>query len=102
VLYQKIARPFFFCLNPELAHKAVLGGLTAGSKISEGPWLLKKTIDFLEGPPPLLPCSVAGISFPNPIGLAAGMDKNGVALLAWESLGFGEIWKSESAPETEP
>jgi dihydroorotate dehydrogenase len=48
-------------------------------------------IDFLEGKVPSGPCSVAGITFPNPIGLAAGMDKNGVALLAWEALGFGFI-----------
>lgn len=38
-----------------------------------------------------LPRTVAGIKFPNPIGLAAGMDKNGIALPAWEALGFGFV-----------
>jgi dihydroorotate dehydrogenase len=35
--------------------------------------------------------TVFGIEFPNPIGLAAGFDKNAVALLAWEALGFGFV-----------
>ena len=36
-----------------------------------------------------LPSTCFGIRFPNPIGLAAGMDKNGIAVPAWQSLGFG-------------
>ncbi len=36
-----------------------------------------------------LPTTRFGIRFPNPIGLAAGMDKNGIAVPAWQSLGFG-------------
>jgi len=35
-----------------------------------------------------LPVDVAGLSFPNPIGLAAGMDKNAVAPLGWAAFGF--------------
>src|SRR5207245_4921142 len=41
--------------------------------------------------PPRKPKTVFGVSFPNPIGLAAGLDKNGVALPAWAALGFGFI-----------
>ena len=37
------------------------------------------------------PITLFGLTFPNPIGLAAGLDKNGVALPAWEALGFGFI-----------
>lgn len=40
---------------------------------------------------PASPRTVAGMHFPNPIGLAAGMDKNGLALPAWEALGFGFV-----------
>ncbi|GIJ58157.1 dihydroorotate dehydrogenase (quinone) [Virgisporangium aurantiacum] len=40
---------------------------------------------------PAAPVSVFGIEFPNPVGLAAGMDKNGVALRAWPALGFGFV-----------
>jgi len=41
------------------------------------------------GPPVGAPREVFGIRFPNPVGLAAGMDKDAVALPAWEALGFG-------------
>ena len=37
------------------------------------------------------PTTVFGLNFPNPVGLAAGFDKNGVALPAWEALGFGFV-----------
>ena len=37
------------------------------------------------------PINLFGLTFPNPIGLAAGLDKNGVALAAWAALGFGFI-----------
>ncbi len=37
------------------------------------------------------PVEVFGVRFPNPVGLAAGMDKNGIALPAWPALGFGFV-----------
>jgi dihydroorotate dehydrogenase len=40
---------------------------------------------------PAAPVTVFGVRFPNPVGLAAGMDKNGVALRAWPALGFGFV-----------
>src|SRR5689334_143730 len=40
---------------------------------------------------PEAPRTVFGIRFPNPVGLAAGMDKDGTALTAWPALGFGFI-----------
>jgi dihydroorotate dehydrogenase len=40
---------------------------------------------------PEAPVTVFGVRFPNPVGLAAGMDKNGVALRAWPALGFGFV-----------
>src|SRR5262249_10885704 len=41
--------------------------------------------------PPSKPKTLFGLNFPNPIGLAAGLDKNGVALPAWAAVGFGFI-----------
>ena len=41
--------------------------------------------------PPSQPRTLFGLTFPNPIGLAAGFDKNGVAIPAWEALGFGFV-----------
>jgi dihydroorotate dehydrogenase len=40
---------------------------------------------------PTHPCDVMGLSFPNPVGLAAGLDKNGIAIDAWRQLGFGFV-----------
>jgi dihydroorotate dehydrogenase len=91
VLYRKLARPFFFRLDPELAHEAVIKSLALISTIPLGAPILEKVITALEGSVPLSPRCVAGINFSNPVGLAAGMDKNGVALLAWEALGFGFV-----------
>jgi len=81
--YQRFLRPIFFALDAEQAHDAVMSLLEAGSqypgmvRLTAGKSLLK------------CPRSVSGIEFPNPLGLAAGMDKNGIALPAWEALGFG-------------
>lgn len=86
--YKTFFRPLFFQLDPEHAHELVLEALKASSAV---PWLLQPLTNLVCGTPPSAPCRVAGIDFPHPIGLAAGMDKNGVALLAWEALGFGFI-----------
>ena len=81
--YTRLLRPIFFSLDAEEVHDAVLAMLHAG-----GQW--PGLIRLMAGKPvPCSPRTVAGITFPNPIGLAAGMDKNAVALPAWEALGFG-------------
>ncbi|MEI6082628.1 MAG: quinone-dependent dihydroorotate dehydrogenase [Verrucomicrobiota bacterium] len=81
--YQRFLRPIFFALDAEQAHDAVMSLLEAGSQY---PGLVRLTAGKSL---PKSPRTVAGIEFPNPIGLAAGMDKNGIALPAWEALGFG-------------
>ena len=87
-LYKTICRPLFFKLDAEHAHEVVIESLKIASAF---PWLLQPLNDLLCGRRPSAPCRVAGINFPHPIGLAAGMDKNGVALPAWEALGFGFV-----------
>ncbi|MCE9587969.1 MAG: quinone-dependent dihydroorotate dehydrogenase [Verrucomicrobia bacterium] len=84
--YQRFLRPIFFALDAEQAHDAVMSLLEAGS---QHPGLLRLTAGKPMATSPRCPRSIAGIEFPNPIGLAAGMDKNGIALPAWEALGFG-------------
>jgi len=81
--YTRLLRPIFFSLDPEEAHDAVLAMLEAGS---HWPSIIKLTAGKAV---PATPRTVAGITFPNPVGLAAGMDKNALALPAWEALGFG-------------
>ncbi|HEX7518562.1 MAG TPA: quinone-dependent dihydroorotate dehydrogenase [Chthoniobacterales bacterium] len=83
--YERLVRPVLFSLDPETAHHLVLGCLRAASRL---PFALRALHSFQ---PPAKPRTIFGINFPNPIGLAAGFDKNGVALPAWAALGFGFI-----------
>ncbi|SCL29656.1 dihydroorotate oxidase A [Micromonospora inyonensis] len=87
-MFERVVRPGLFRIgggDAETAHEWTLRRLTA-----------------LAGRPALLagvrsryavsaPRTVFGVRFPNPVGLAAGMDKNGVALPAWPALGFGFV-----------
>jgi dihydroorotate dehydrogenase len=84
--YSRFLRPIFFSLDPEEAHDAVLAMLETASELSLGQGLIRLTAGKALPPSPR---TVAGITFPNPVGLAAGMDKNALALPAWEALGFG-------------
>lgn len=80
--YESILRPLLFRFDAETAHHLALGQLAG---------LPPGLIRALLGVKAHKPKTVAGISFPNPIGLAAGMDKNGIALPGWEALGFGFV-----------
>jgi len=80
--YESILRPLLFRFDAETAHHLALGQLAG---------LPPGLIRVLLGVKAHKPKTVAGISFPNPIGLAAGMDKNGIALSGWEALGFGFV-----------
>jgi dihydroorotate dehydrogenase len=84
-LHKDIIRPLLFKLDAEKAHNLAVSSLSFASTC---PGLIRGT---LGAKPAKNPRTVAGIDFPNPIGLAAGMDKNGVALPAWEALGFGFV-----------
>ena len=84
-LYERLVRPLLFSLSPETAHHLAIRNLGAASG---WPAVLRQ---FERFKPPPRPTSVFGLTFPNPIGLAAGFDKNGVAVPAWEALGFGFI-----------
>lgn len=79
-----LLRRILFQLEAEVAHELALHWLAIFGRT---PALLR----LLFGPPPQLRTRLWNLDFPNPIGLAAGMDKNAVALAAWEALGFGFI-----------
>lgn len=81
-LYHQLLRPFFFMLPAEAAHNLAILGLRLTP-----PSLLRAAF----GQTPQKPTKLFGLTFPNPVGLAAGMDKNASALRAWEALGFGFI-----------
>ena len=76
-----LLRPWLFCLDPEQAHNLTLTNLDRAQR-----WgLLEK---FLSKPI-ADPHTLCGISFPNPVGLAAGLDKDGKHIDALAALGFG-------------
>jgi dihydroorotate dehydrogenase len=83
--YEKLVRPLLFLLDPETAHHLVLGWLRRSSHVDLALGLLRR---FQPAPKPK---TFFGVTFQNPVGLAAGFDKNGVALPAWAALGFGFI-----------
>jgi dihydroorotate dehydrogenase len=76
MIYESLFRPLLFSLDPETAHRLALTGLRLTGS------LLPKPDDKTT------PVSVFGLNFRHRVGLAAGLDKNGVALPAWEALGF--------------
>ena len=82
--YRKIARPILFRQEAEQVHNRVLSAL---SFVSHSRALCGLTASIYGAPQ--LPVELFGLKFPNPVGLAAGMDKFGRALCAWEALGFG-------------
>src|SRR4051812_35508177 len=85
MIYERLVRPLLFSLDPEKAHHLAIARLQFAS---EHPALLAPLRVFR---PPFRRTTAFGLQFPNPIGLAAGFDKNGVALPAWEALGFGFV-----------
>jgi dihydroorotate dehydrogenase len=92
VLYS-LTRAALFKLDPEVAHDFTLKSL---SKLGAGASLLGAGADHNETR------RVMGIDFPNPVGLAAGMDKNGEYIDALAALGFGFIEVGTVTPRPQP
>ncbi|MBR0565005.1 quinone-dependent dihydroorotate dehydrogenase [Azoarcus sp. L1K30] len=86
-----IARPVLFSLDAETAHEFTLASLSLAGRI------------FPRGKPaPSEPVEVMGLSFPNRIGLAAGLDKNGEAIDGLALMGFGFIEIGTVTPRPQP
>ena len=82
--YRHCLRPLLFLQDSEAVHNRVLRGLSLSARLPVLPLLA----DACYGAPDL-PVALAGLKFPNPVGLAAGMDKAAAAVPMWERLGFG-------------
>ncbi|MBV8122898.1 MAG: quinone-dependent dihydroorotate dehydrogenase [Paucibacter sp.] len=89
-----LARPFLFGLDPEQAHELTLGSI---AKLQNTPaqclWTQRRVAD---------PVTVAGLRFPNRIGLAAGLDKNGRCVDGLGAMGFGFIEVGTVTPKAQP
>src|SRR6266853_5252949 len=83
--YERFIRPLLFSLDAETAHHFTIALLRQASSFD----LALRTLKAFQPSPK--PRALFGLNFPNPIGLAAGLDKNGVAIPAWAALGFGFI-----------
>lgn len=88
-----LARSFLFCLDAERAHDLALTSIEAAYRTGLNPLLAEK--------PKPLPTTVFGIEFPNPVGLAAGLDKNGAHIDALAALGFGFIEVGTTTPRAQ-
>ena len=87
-MYERLLRPVLFRLDPERAHHLSIGLCEA-----IGRWRVARSLAaarFTVDDPVLRTC-VAGIDFPNPLGLAAGYDKSGRAAVMLACLGFGHV-----------
>lgn len=89
-----LLRPLLFALDAESAHHLTLESL----RMAAGSGLLRPCVAAV----PPLPRRVMGIDFPNPVGLAAGLDKNGDYIDALASLGFGFIEIGTVTPRPQP
>jgi dihydroorotate dehydrogenase len=91
IITYPLLRALLFRLEPETAHHVSLAALKAAQRLH-----------LLGGPPPAVPCTVMGITFPNPVGLAAGLDKDGAYIDALAALGFGFIEVGTVTPRAQP
>jgi dihydroorotate dehydrogenase len=87
VRYETSIRPQLFRLDPECAHHAAMTLLRIAGWV---PALLR-AVSGSRSLPRQKPISIAGMTFEHPVGLAAGFDKNALALPAWAALGFSFI-----------
>ncbi len=92
MLYQ-LARPALFALDAERAHELTLAMLSRFPTLAGA--LMGQTRV-------IAPATVMGLRFPNRVGLAAGLDKNGECLAAWEHFGFGFVEVGTVTPRAQP
>ncbi|WP_270090394.1 quinone-dependent dihydroorotate dehydrogenase [Sphingobacterium sp. SYP-B4668] len=95
----KLIKPFFFSMNPESAHHTVTGGLQTFTKIWGAKSLLKSIYSITDK---RLEREVLGLKFKNPVGLAAGFDKNGEYIDQMANFGFGFIEIGTVTPKPQP
>ncbi len=89
-----LLRKALFCLDAETAHHATVTALSAAARCGL-PHLLPPT-------PATSPVTLCGLTFPNKLGLAAGLDKTGACIDGFGSLGFGSVEIGTLTPRPQP
>lgn len=98
-MYKSIIRPLLFLFDPEKVHQFTFHWLKFVNKIPFVPALLRVRYRLRDK---YLEREVFGIKFPNPVGLAAGLDKNAELFSELSSLGFGFIEIGTVTPKPQP
>ena len=89
-----LARELLFKLSPESSHELSIDLIGAAGRLGLSGLLTKR--------PAALPVTVMGLEFANPVGLAAGLDKNGDAIDGFAQLGFGFVEIGTVTPRPQP
>jgi dihydroorotate dehydrogenase len=99
MLYRSLVRPFLYALPAETAHRLVMGSLALLSRVAS---LLALVRSWCGVRDPRLAVDAFGLRFPNPIGLAAGLDKDAEAYPMLSALGFGFVEVGTLTAEAQP
>jgi dihydroorotate dehydrogenase len=92
--FYQLAKPLLFQLDAEFAHDLALKTLKFSERFG--------VLNLYPKPPTCTPRQVMGITFPNAVGLAAGLDKNGAVIDGMAKLGFGFIEIGTVTPRAQP
>lgn len=96
-MYKSIIRPIFFKLQPETAHGFVFKALKTMQCLPGGIALTRACVGKVSKP-----VEVFGMTFPNPVGLAAGLDKDAEVFDMFGALGFGFVEIGTITPKSQP
>ena len=91
--FYPVMKPWLFRLDAETAHTLTVKMMVIAHKLG----MLKSVVTT-----PQQPRNVMGLTFPNALGLAAGMDKSASAVEAWGAIGFGSIEVGTLTPRPQP
>jgi len=100
MLYRTIARPILFRMDPELAHRLIVHGLGKAVRLPGALPLMRCLWDAR--PDPRLETELFGIRFRHPVGLAAGLDKDAVAVEGFAGMGLAFLEVGTVTPVGQP
>jgi len=89
-----LLRQALFCLNPELSHELTIDAISAAERL--------KLVSPFVNKIPDSPVEVMGLTFPNPVGMAAGLDKNADCFNGLGQMGFGFVEVGTVTPRPQP
>lgn len=95
----RLFKPVLFLLDPERAHAFTINTLRLALKLPFGKWAVNKAFNYEH---PKLEKELFGLKFKNPVGLAAGFDKNAELIDDFTHLGFGFIEIGTLTPKAQP